>query len=372
MVRSCTKRVPLSTFKGMRVAIDGFTWLHRAACICAKDFYHNPRCKGILTFCVRRIQKIRACGLTPIFVLDGRPLPSKKGTDASRREKREAMAARIEEMERAGEDPPNSYFQQAVAIQWETIEPLLNTLSGLRVPYVIAPYEADAQLAFLARTGLVDCVLTEDSDLLPYLCPLTLFKLDGEMMVDAVRLDDVLHELSLEPDQFIAMCVLIGCDYAEHIRMMGAKTAHRMITELGSGANVIAEARRCPKFTVPDGYEDEFARAFATYHHQMVFDPRDEMMKPLTPISGHLPVFIGPVIPRQELLQHVTGRLNSRHTEPLVPHARAAQRPRPRPQSQHMRILRVSDLYQNRGPIEIEVTGNEVTKTQISDLIVDL
>ena len=104
----------------------------------------------------------------------------------------------------------------------------------------------------------------------------------------------------------------------------------------------------------------------------MVFDPRDEMMKPLTPISGHLPVFIGPVIPRQELLQHVTGRLNSRHTEPLVPHARAAQRPRPRPQSQHMRILRVSDLYQNRGPIEIEVTGNEVTKTQISDLIVDL
>lgn len=36
----------------------------------------------------------------------------------------------------------------------------------------MAPYEADAQMAFLALGGKVDAVLTEDSDLLPYGCPL--------------------------------------------------------------------------------------------------------------------------------------------------------------------------------------------------------
>lgn len=36
---------------------------------------------------------------------------------------------------------------------------------------IVAPYEADAQLAYLALTGDVDAVITEDSDLLPYGCP---------------------------------------------------------------------------------------------------------------------------------------------------------------------------------------------------------
>ena len=36
--------------------------------------------------------------------------------------------------------------------------------------YVVAPYEADAQMAFLARNGHVDLVITEDSDLVAYGC----------------------------------------------------------------------------------------------------------------------------------------------------------------------------------------------------------
>jgi 5'-3' exonuclease len=36
---------------------------------------------------------------------------------------------------------------------------------------IVAPYEADAQLAYLALTGDVGAVITEDSDLLPYGCP---------------------------------------------------------------------------------------------------------------------------------------------------------------------------------------------------------
>jgi exonuclease-1 len=34
----------------------------------------------------------------------------------------------------------------------------------------VAPYEADAQLAFLSLGGYVDCIITEDSDLLAYGC----------------------------------------------------------------------------------------------------------------------------------------------------------------------------------------------------------
>ena len=39
------------------------------------------------------------------------------------------------------------------------------------ISYVVAPYEADAQMTFLAISKQVDAVITEDSDLIPYGCP---------------------------------------------------------------------------------------------------------------------------------------------------------------------------------------------------------
>lgn len=35
----------------------------------------------------------------------------------------------------------------------------------------MAPYEADAQMTFLAVSKQVDAVITEDSDLIPFGCP---------------------------------------------------------------------------------------------------------------------------------------------------------------------------------------------------------
>ena len=43
--------------------------------------------------------------------------------------------------------------------------------------YVVAPYEADSQLAWLARNGLIDHVLTLDSDLVVLQCPSVFVKM---------------------------------------------------------------------------------------------------------------------------------------------------------------------------------------------------
>ncbi len=38
------------------------------------------------------------------------------------------------------------------------------------VQCVVSPYEADAQLAYMSIKGIIDVVITEDSDTLPYGC----------------------------------------------------------------------------------------------------------------------------------------------------------------------------------------------------------
>ena len=47
----------------------------------------------------------------------------------------------------------------------------LQALKAASLEVIVAPYEADAQMAFLAISGAVHAVITEDSDLLTYGCP---------------------------------------------------------------------------------------------------------------------------------------------------------------------------------------------------------
>lgn len=64
----------------------------------------------------------------------------------------------------------------------------LQALKAAGVRFIVAPYEADAQMAYMAKNGIVDVVITEDSDLLTYGCPLVMFKLDkvGECSTIAI------------------------------------------------------------------------------------------------------------------------------------------------------------------------------------------
>ena len=45
------------------------------------------------------------------------------------------------------------------------------------IEYVVAPYEADAQLAYLEKVGHVSAIITEDSDLLVFGCKRVMFYL---------------------------------------------------------------------------------------------------------------------------------------------------------------------------------------------------
>jgi exonuclease-1 len=56
----------------------------------------------------------------------------------------------------------------------------LQACDELKVEFLVAPYEADAQLAFLQLNGHVDAVITEDSDLMVFGCRETLYKFDRE------------------------------------------------------------------------------------------------------------------------------------------------------------------------------------------------
>ena len=72
----------------------------------------------------------------------------------------------------------NRKFNEAVEIDSMMKYRLMQVLKSMGIGYVVAPYEADAQLAHLFNMKMVDIVITEDSDLLAFGVTKVFFKMD--------------------------------------------------------------------------------------------------------------------------------------------------------------------------------------------------
>lgn len=89
----------------------------------------------------------------------------------------------------------------------------------------LACYEADGEAeticAHLAIKGEVDAVLTEDTDVLAYGCPLMFAFKDfsiGEERVYGLHHKSICDALEMNKEEFQDLCILLRCDYNRHNR----------------------------------------------------------------------------------------------------------------------------------------------------------
>lgn len=100
----------------------------------------------------------------------------------------------------------------------------------LKIPFYIAPMEAETMCADLCKRGLVDCVLTEDTDVLAYGASIFLSKLDlctGKCR--RVIHIDLLTTLELTADEFLDFCIMCGTDYNKNIPKIGPAKSFALI-----------------------------------------------------------------------------------------------------------------------------------------------
>ncbi|PPQ69679.1 hypothetical protein CVT24_001212 [Panaeolus cyanescens] len=299
-LKAIHKRKHLSELNGQRVAVDGYVWLHKGAYSCAEDIAQKKPTNKYVDFAMHRVRLLRHHNIEPYIVFDGGPLPAKSGTEKDRDKSRQESLARGRALVNQGRiDAAREYFVKAVDITPEMAYQLIKALKAEGVSYVVAPYEADAQLAYLVERKLVDAVLTEDSDLLVFGCPNVWFKFDPkEATVISISSHDFssvvrttsdpgsisLHKMT--PPQFRAMAILSGCDYLPSIPGIGLKTAASLVNKHRTGEQVIRHIMREGKKQVPVGYLKMFQMAEKCFLHQRVYCPIEKRLVHLTPIDG--------------------------------------------------------------------------------------
>ena len=288
----------LSYYKGKKVAVDGYCWLHKSIYLLSEQIFHNPHSKRYLKYLNKRVDQLLRFNIIPIIVFDGDKLQMKKIEEEERQKRRNEVTMESLKLIRKGkEKEAQTKRLEGIDINPQMAYEFIKLLKQKNVEYYVAPYEADVQLAYLSKINYVDCVITEDSDLLALGCKKVLYKLDLDtnigLEIETKNLNKCTkYDFSeFDSDKFLTFCILSGCDYFK-IKGVGANNAYKIITNSSSYKkciktlcdNVNKKNKDSEKLDY-DELIEKFEKAFLTFRYQVVYCPIEKKLKHFSDIT---------------------------------------------------------------------------------------
>jgi len=326
--------VPLQSLSGLRIGLDMSIFVHKfwnaAISGIARDakvkaeLFDDGQCDLVpirtplstaeslqeikrtpVVSMIKQLTRIMDLGVRPVCVFDGKPPKSKEECLAVRHAdisqdvdgnlllhltRDIALSTLGKEMMAADDDGAVATPSKKLCVDpevWSNIKEYV-ALSG--IPYVKSNGEADPQLAAQCKAGIIDAVWSEDADLLTFGTPVLYCKYDSKTdNITRIELSKVLSGLELNQDEFVDLCILLGCDYSPKIKGIGPVGAYRHIKEKRRIEQVIL----APKVKVGGDFRYETAREeFAQIrilapHSRGLFDPT--LMRSFFDLKGYSP-----------------------------------------------------------------------------------
>ena len=322
---------------------------------CAIELALDKPTTKYVDFAMGRVRMLLDFGVTPYLVFDGDALPSKAGTNNERRRRRDESKVVGLELYRAGKlAQAHQELQKAANVTPYMARLLIEELKKQNVQYIVAPYEADAQLVYLEQQGIINGILSEDSDMLVFGAKRLLTKLDqyGEC-VEIERADFPLcKDISLAgwtDAMFRRMAILSGCDYLTNIDKMGLKTAYRFIRKYKEAERTIRMIQFESKFVVPADYAVQFQQAETTFLYHRVFSPIEQKLVFLNEVPRGIKVeempYLGSPVDAETAIGVACGDLDPRSKQPIS--LKTAMRP-PLKENRRQTTSLASELKQNK------------------------
>ncbi|MBN1194909.1 MAG: flap endonuclease-1 [Methanomicrobiaceae archaeon] len=182
-------------------------------------------------------------GIRPVFIFDGPPPEFKAETVRERREtRRVAGELWIKALKEGDTEEAYRQARSSSRVDAQIIGSAKELLRLMKIPFVDAPSEGEAQAASMARNGVVSYAVSQDYDALLFGAPVLVRnltvssrrKVRGRTIVvrpERIILRDVLEGHSLSREDLIKIGILIGTDFNPGIRGVGAKTALKIVRQ---------------------------------------------------------------------------------------------------------------------------------------------
>lgn len=297
--------------------------LHKGIYSCPEEVAIENDTTGIVNYCLKGLTVLLQNNISPVFVFDGAYFPGKKPTEISRSTRRQKAMEKLVQLypqiKKIQENNVEGFLPSLPGLDGEVIAPhgsrqlstvhstsltfrqrrdlcvqatqitpkmaadFIQELRKRRIKYIVAPYEADAQMAYLIQNHFVDFIISEDSDCIPFGCQRILFKLDykggklhptGELLdlADLQQNDPADLDLrDFSQDMIQNMCILAGCDYAKSLDRIGIKKAFNLVKRYKRFDAILCAIRREGKISVRPNYLADITEAKLCFKYQRVF-----------------------------------------------------------------------------------------------------
>ena len=237
----CIKETEIKVYFGRTIAVDASTSIYQFVIAMkmasesgvtelATDGEVTSHLQGMWSRTLRMIHE----GLKPIYVFDGAAPEAKQKELESRKAKAaEATSDLKKAIEEGDAAQIEKMSKRTVRVSREQTADCRKLLKLMGVPSVDAKTEAEAQCAELVAKKKAWAVGTEDMDALTFGAKVLLRHMSyseaKKKPILEFHLDAVLQALDFTMEQFVDMCILLGCDYCPRIHGIGPVKAFEAI-----------------------------------------------------------------------------------------------------------------------------------------------
>ncbi|WEW60134.1 Rad2 nuclease [Emydomyces testavorans] len=367
LLKSIQKPCSIKKFEGQTLGIDAYGWLHRGTIACAIDLALERHTAKYVDFAMHRVRMLLHYGVIPYLVFDGGRLPSKDATEDARAARRTESKRLGLELYRTGRlSQAQQELQKAIDVTPYMARLLIEELKKSHVQYIVAPYEADAQLVYLEKEGIINGIISEDSDMLVFGARILISKLDKHGNCIEVNRNNFsacrdVSFIGWTDENFRQMCILSGCDYLPSIPKLGLRTAYRNLRKYKTVERVVKFLQFEGQTRVPSDYLESFRRAELTFLHQRVFCPKARKLTTLNPLPNDIQEdlsFLGKDIEPDIAIGIACGDLDPITTEPI--HMKSSYPERRRTVRVRRQTLPLSDEKKQDRPISAFFTPKRI------------
>jgi len=264
------KPVRLEDLRERTVAIDAFNTLYQflssirqpdGTPLQDRDGNVTSHLSGILY----RTASLLEMGIRPVYVFAGTPPELKKKTIEARRAIRaEAEREWKAALEKGDVKRAATMASRSSRLSKDMIAEAQVLLDRMGVPWLQAPGEGEAQMAYMVVRGDVWTGASQDYDALLFGTPRLVRNLTlagrkrlpsgrfQQVEPELVVLQETLSALQISREQLVDMAILIGTDFNEGVRGVGPKRALAHLRKGGS----LEELSRSSSLTVPEEFRE--------------------------------------------------------------------------------------------------------------------
>jgi 5'-3' exonuclease len=121
---------------------------------------------------------------------------------------------------------------QVISMSKNDIILIKKFLDIMSVPYIQSKTEGETLCSYMCKWGLVDAVMTDDTDVLAYGTPIFISDMNSVSgMCKVIGHEELMEVLEMTEETFRDFCIMCGTDYNTNIKKVGQETAYKLIKE---------------------------------------------------------------------------------------------------------------------------------------------